>query len=355
MKFKILFIFMFFSVSFEENYFFRSMDKLDGSPTDRCLVQDINRISYVKKCKKGKYCQIFKNPNEDSDYGYIQGMCVNFKMPLFVDDPCLSNEECLTQNCDDGKCAKQEFCLNDNQCEKGYYCDIHRLNKNDNTHSCLKMIDEDNECFSNEECGKFMLCNYDRNEENRDIGICKTIGSIETGPVKVFINGKNSTDNKFDKYLCKSGIIEDGECSNKTYDDISLLCDNSNKTCKDNISIECKFNPIEKNYYCPIKKQKIAFEKYRSEIEKQAKKYENDDKMWNWNNNRFHGDKKELKEYLFYYENPIFTQYNEEYNEGKDDKDALKVIEFLQQMYLNSNWIKANIKILFLIITIFLF
>jgi len=350
MKFKIVFIFMFFSISLEDGYIFRSMDKLDGSPTDRCLVQDINGISYVKKCKKGKYCQIFKNSNDNSDNQYIQGICVNFKMPLFVDDPCLSNEECLTQNCDDGKCAEQEFCLNDNQCEKGKYCDIHKLNNN--TYKCLSMHNEDEDCYSNEECGRFMLCNYDREDEVSVIGKCKLIGNIDSA-VKVIINGENSTDNKLDKYLCKSGIIEGDNCSNENYDDYLPLCNSDNK-CENHTAIKCKYNPIEKNYYCPIKKQKIAFQKYKSEIDKQNKEMDNDDKMWNWNNNRFHGDKKKLKEYLFYYENPIFTKYNEEYDEGNDDDDAKKVIEFLQQMYLNSKWIKTNIKILFFIITMFL-
>ena len=349
MKFKIVFLFLFFTISLE-NYIFRSMKKLDGSPTDRCLVQDINGISYVKKCKKGKYCQIFSNEYSD----YEQGICVNFKLPLFVDDPCLSNEECLTQNCDNGKCAEQIFCLNDNQCEKGKYCDIHKKNDN-NTYSCLEMLDEGGECFSNEECGKFMLCNYASSEGNNAKGKCTRIGSIENETVKLIINNTNSSNSEMAKYLCKSGVIKNETCINDNLDDIGLLCNSSTNKCEDNNDFECKFNPIENNYYCPIKKQKIAFEKYRTEIEKQFGKYENDDKMWNWNNNRLHGDKKELKEYLFYYENPIFTKYNTEYDEGNDDKDALKVIEFLQQMYLNSNWIKTNIKILFFIISMFLF
>ena len=346
MKFKIVFLFLFFAISLE-NYIFRSMKKLDGSPTDRCLVQDINGISYVKKCKKGKYCQIFSNEYSD----YKQGMCVNFKLPLFVDDPCLSNEECLTQNCDNGKCAEQEFCLNDNQCEKGKYCDIHK--ENDKTNSCLDMHNENEECFSNEECGKFMLC-YTSNETAKN-GNCKMIGSIPIGTIAyVIIDSETKKDNKLNKYLCENGLILNDNCIDINEDPTCVEDNNGDLKCT-NYDISCKFNPIEQNYYCPIKKQKIAFGKYKSEIEKQFRKYENDDKMWNWNNNRLHGDKKELKEYLFYYENPIFTKYNTEYDEGNDDKDALKVIEFLQQMYLNSNLIKTNIKILFFIISMFLF
>ena len=339
----VIVVFVMFSISVCEDVFFRSMEKLDASPTDRCLVQDINGISYVKKCKKGKYCQKFKNGN------YIQGICVNFKLPLFVDDACLSNEECLTQNCDNGKCKEQDFCFNDNQCEKGKYCDMHKPEGSEdiNTYKCEKMKNENAECYSSEECGKFMFCV--KNSDDTEIkGNCKRIGSETNGNnVYVFVNGVHSE--KYDKYLCPNGQIVGNTCSNTENPDSDITCDEKYK-CTFNSNIDCQYNPIENYYYCPYSNlQSNAFSKYKSEIDKQFGKYENDDKMWNWNNNRLHADKKELKEYLFYYENPIFTKYNVEYSKD-DDEDALDVIEFLQQMYLNSNWLKTSIKKFFFII-----
>ena len=368
---KILVFLVFFSISLEKEFFFRSMEKLDASPAEKCLVQDVNGISYVKKCKKGKYCQIFKNGN------YTQGICVNFKLPLFVDDACLSNEECLTQNCDNGKCKEQDFCFNDNQCEKGKYCDIHQVNSDGtnsdanadgtitdanpvdtNSYSCkdMKKKGENADCNSSEECGIFMFCN----KENGDItiGKCTKIGSLDNGIVFVYINGRYSE--KYNKYLCSSGVIEGNTC--KTSDEVKAInanddisCDND-KICSFNSTYTCQFNPIENNYYCPFSSlQSKAFAKYKEELNKQFEKYENDDKMWNWNNIRLHGEKKDLKEYLFYYENPIFIKYNVEYDINDDDEDALDVIEFLQQIYLNSKLLKINIKKLFFIISMILF
>ena len=338
----VIVVLVMFSISVCEDVFFRSMEKLDASPTDRCLVQDINGISYVKKCKKGKYCQKFNNGN------YIQGICVNFKLPLFVDDACLSNEECLTQNCDNGKCKQQDFCFNDNQCEKGKYCDMHKPDGT-NTYKCIDMKkkSEDAACYSSEECGIFRLCR--KNSDNiQEVGKCTRIGALsDTDVIFVFVNDTYSE--KYNKYLCSSGIIDGNTCSSTNNSDIT--CDD-NKKCTFNSNIDCQYNPIENYYYCPYSNlQSEAFSKYKSEIDKQFGKYENDDKMWNWNNNRLHADKKELKEYLFYYENPIFTKYNVEYSKD-DDEDALDVIEFLQQMYLNSNWLKTNIKKFFFIIII---
>ncbi len=348
---KILVFLVFFSISLEQEFFFRSMEKLDASPAEKCLVQDVNGISYVKKCKKGKYFQIFKNEN------YIQGICVNFKLPLFVDDACLSNEECLSQNCDNGKCKEQDFCFNDNQCEKGKYCDIHNLDNSDgtnsNTYSCKDMKNVNaNDCNSSEECGKFMFCN--KETKDSDKGNCKKIGSVSEN-VFVFINGSHSE--KYDKFLCTNGQIEANTC--KTSEEVNtndnISCDNDKK-CSFNSTFECQFNPIENNYYCPYSSlQSKAFAKYKEELNKQFEKYENDDKMWNWNNIRLHGEKKDLKEYLFYYENPIFIKYNVEYDINDDDEDALDVIEFLQQIYLNSNLLKINIKKLFFIISMILF
>ena len=353
---KILVFLVFFSISLEQEFFFRSMEKLDASPAEKCLVQDVNGISYVKKCKKGKYCQIFKNGN------YTQGICVNFKLPLFVDDACLSNEECLTQNCDNGKCKEQDFCFNDNQCEKGKYCDIHNpVNSdgtNSNTYSCKDMKNVNaNDCNSSEECGKFMFCNIKTNN-TEDKGTCTKIGSVDSDNVFVYINGSYSE--KYNKFLCSSGIIEGNTC--KTSDDVKAIntdddisCDNDNN-CKFNSTYTCQFNPIENNYYCPFSSLQLkAFAKYKEELNKQFEKYENDDKMWNWNNIRLHGEKKDLKEYLFYYENPIFIKYNVEYDINDDDEDALDVIEFLQQIYLTSKLLKINIKKLFFIISMILF
>ena len=335
-----------------KTHMLRSVEKLDASPTEKCLVQDENGISYVKKCKKGKYCNIFENS------GVIEGVCVNFLLPLFVDDTCTSNEECLSQNCDNGKCKEPDNCFNDLQCDYGKYCDIH--NPNDKTYKCKDLKEQDKDCYSNEECGKFMLCNYNKTDDKGNaIGICTKIASVVTdNEACVVIDGVKECDSELNKFLCENGQIYNNKCLKLENDEIS--CEDN--YCKindenDEYKFECKFNPIANNYYCPYSNaQKNVFQKYKNEIVEQYKKYENDDIMWNWNNNKLHADDKDLKELLFYAENPFFAKYNTEIGSGKeDDEDAIKVIEFLQQLSLSSNWIILSLKKYFFILCLLSF
>ena len=57
---------------------------------------------------------------------------------------------------------------------------------------------------------------------------------------------------------------------------------------------------------------------------------ENDDVMWNWNNNRFHGDNKELKLKYFFYLHPEFYG---KYDNFDDEMDC--IIDYLRQKELN--------------------
>jgi hypothetical protein len=327
---------------------FRSVKKLDASPSEKCLVLDENGIAYVKKCKKGKYCNFFSKTNE--------GICSNFILPLFVGDACGSNEECLSQNCDKGKCEEPEFCFNDLQCDSGKFCDIH--NKNELTYKCLDLKKENDECLSNEECGKFMLCNSNQNNQNNQNGKCTKIASLNSeNNAIVMINGSPDNNNELNKFLCESGVIynDNNKCVDTNSIEEEFLCDEKKKCQFNNNEFDCLHNPIDNNFYCPVGGlQKKVFKIYKDEIDTQFEKYENDDLMWNWNNNKLHADKKDLKEKFFYGENYFFGKYNTEFGGGdEDDKDAINVIEFLQQMSLSANWIM--VKKYFFILCVLLF
>ena len=350
---KILFLLSSISKIFSR---YKCVSSLSGSLTDSCYAEDVNNgIEYVSKCKKGKICMI---PNELSETPSINnlelfkegilnlnlGQCVPFPMPLFVDDACTVNEECASKNCDGGKCKEPEFCNNDLQCDYGKYCDMH--NTDSKTNKCLNFKGENSECSDSNECGRFMLCS--KTNESSTQKFCIKIGSIS--------NGKYSEE----PMLCKTGYQNStGICHEITENSICYYDQQENKY-KGNYTLEtdeinqykeneCHENKIDDSHYPDNSRNKIeAFYDYKSKLDEEFDEMKDDDKMWNWNNNRFHGDNKELKLKYFFYKNP---EYYGKYDKYDDEMDC--IIDYLRQKELNSSINKIS-KLLLLIFLLFL-
>ena len=314
--------------------------------TDSCYAKDVNNIEYVSKCKKGNICinkndmlesrsinnlEIFQNVISDLNLG----QCVPFPMPLFIDDACVVNEECASKNCDGGKCKEPEFCTDDLQCDYGKFCDCHR--KNDRTNKCIKLQKEGNDCADHNDCGKFMLCHK---EKGHSAGHCTKIGSIANGNFAIH------------DMLCKTGFRNTNDLCKEITE--NTICNENDKATiyldDDEIEdVECKKIDIDDSYYPNVSRSKIeAFYDYKNLLDEEYDEMENDDVMWNWNNNRFHGDNKELKLKYFFYLHPEFYG---KYDNFDDEMDC--IIDYLRQKELNISINKIS-KLLLLLFTLFL-
>ena len=346
MKIKIIQLLFYLSLISKIFSRLKCVTSLTGGLLDSCYAKDINNIAYVSKCKKGNICinkndmlesrsinnlEIFQNVISDLNLG----QCVPFPMPLFIDDACAVNEECASKNCDGGKCKEPEFCTDDLQCDYGKFCDCHR-NK-DRTNKCIILQKEGNDCADHNDCGRFMLCH--KKVESDPKGNCMKIGSIANG---------NPTIHDM---LCKSGYRKDGECKEITENTICNENDKAKIYLDDDSSdeIECKKIDIDDSYYPKVSRSKIeAFYDYKNLLDEEYDEMENDDVMWNWNNNRFHGDNKELKLKYFFYLHPEFYG---KYDNFDDEMDC--IIDYLRQKELNISINKIS-KLLLLLFTLFL-
>ena len=324
----------------------KCVTSLTGGLLDSCYAKDVNNIAYVSKCKKGKICmnkndmiesrsinnlEIFQNVISDLNLG----QCVPFPMPLFIDDACVVNEECASKNCDGGKCKEPEFCTDDLQCDYGKFCDCHR--NYGRTYKCIILQKEGNPCADHNDCGKFMLCHK---EKNSRAGLCTKIGSIANGNFAI------------DDMLCKTGYRNiNGYCKEITE---NTICNENDKATiylddDNSVDVECKKIDIDDSYYPNVSRSKIeAFYDYKNLLDEEYDEMENDDVMWNWNNNRFHGDNKELKLKYFFYLHPEFYG---KYDNFDDEMDC--IIDYLRQKELNISINKIS-KLLLLLFTLFL-
>ena len=340
----ILFILLAFSISCIR---FRCMDQLPASPTEKCQVIDSNGIYYVQKCKNGKICK----EGEKFEKGQYYGVCIDFVLPLFVGDACAANEECMSQNCDGKKCDEpKDSCVNDLQCDYGKYCDTHKTS--DKTYKCVDMLGEGKTCYSDNECGKFMKCSYDIGS---DTSTCQRIGKIKKG------------NYASDPYLCEYGYLHNGICAEIKSVGLcerrTAICaiDNSLGICQLSSSdvqyeyyalaqidegtstvydyVDCRYTSIldEVNYpYFSDNKCK-AFRDYLSILNEKYDDFDDDDKMWNFNDIRLHGDNKDIKKKLYIYQHPAVYKF---YDNDNDDVDC--VVDYLRQKDLNSSWLKIN-------------
>ena len=65
--------------------------------------------------------------------------------------------------------------------------------------------------------------------------------------------------------------------------------------------------------------------------------FDDDDKMWNYNDIRLHGDNKDIKKKLYLYQHPAVYKF---YDNDNDDVDC--VVDYLRQKDMNSSWLKIN-------------
>ena len=135
---------------------------------------------YVDGCGKGKTCQYQSSP------AYAQ--CVKVKYLSLEGDKCTVPSECLSGNCNQGKCAYTEDggeCTSDKQCKVGSYC-------NTSEDKCAKYLAKDADCSaSGVKCRPGLTCANSK---------CVINYSLDNGEVSEEDTG------------CKSGESYDGKC-----------------------------------------------------------------------------------------------------------------------------------------------
>ena len=333
-----LLLIIFISSSFEERM--RCFDDLDGSPTEKCYVEDkFNDLQYYDSCKNGKVCTLaspIEVPNSpsfniDDGEGSNYGVCAPFPFGGFEGSVCGDNAECFSNNCDGTKCGEPaEFCKKHSECEKGKYCKNKQETEGttiiEATNKCTDLSDPEGKCYDDYMCPPLHLCH----RVTTDAGKCKKIGSITTE------EGNN-------RLLCKSGFSYNRKCVNEANTD----CIKGEATYKfyDNSADEtvtssnlCRFRLLDNAEVPKVDSNSIkAFEKYVNEInDVDVKK---DKKHANYGYIRYHYDKKKVKEAL------IKAMYPELIDE--DDETAECLLDAVKQLQLSGEKIKFSSLLVF--------
>ena len=296
---------------------YKCMDKLAVAPQGKCLVEDFLDTRYVTKCKTGLVCDY----SEDEDVQLANwGQCVPVKIPGAVGQICADSAECMSHNCANLACAEQadERCTNDLACAAGRFCGEDGY--------CQDLRISGAKCLYSKECPPYNICNAGR---------CTKIGEIGSGAAS------NDLEDMFLAIACENGIIdENGKCK-KIVDESHNYCEFNNGKYYHTVKFddgsqatrECRTNILTGAPYPAwnIEKQN-AFGKYKDAIAKNPKG--NTDSIWEFKNNRIHGDNKEVKAALIAYVYPELS------NDGDDE--AVCVRNFMQQWKLSSNKISIS-------------
>ena len=330
-----LLLIIFISYSFEARM--RCFDDLDGSPTEKCMVNDVfNGLLYYDSCKNGKICT-------QPEFGYISGfssgdranygVCAPVPFGGFEGSVCGDNAECFSNNCDGTKCGEPaEFCKKHSECEKGKYCNyipqIEGTTTIEPTYKCTDLSNSNGNCYDDYMCPPLHLCH----RVTSDVGKCKKIGSITTDEVN-------------NKLLCKSGFsymrkcVKEantdcikGEATFKFYDNSAdkTVYSSDMDLCRNRILDNAEIPKVDSN---SIK----AFEEYVNEInDVDVKK---DKKHANYGYIRYHYDKKKVKEAL------IKAMYPELRDE--DDETAECLLDVVKQLQLSGEKIKLSSLLVF--------
>ena len=295
---------------------YKCMDKLAVAPQGKCLVEDFLDTRYVTKCKTGLVCDY----SEDEDVQLANwGQCVPVKIPGAVGQICADSAECMSHNCANLACAEQadERCTNDLACAAGRFCGEDGY--------CQDLRVSGAKCDDSKECPPYNICNSNR---------CTKIGEIGSGAAA------NDLDDMFLAIACENGIINEAKECKKIIDEKHNYCEFNNGRYEHTVIFddgsqatrECRTNILTGAPYPAwnIEKQN-AFGKYKDAIAKNPKG--NADSIWEFKNNRIHGDNKDVKAALIAYVYPELA------NDGDDE--AVCVRNFMQQWRLSSN--KINI------------
>lgn len=313
---------------------YKCMDKIGAAPTGKCLVADYLDTRYVSKCKTGLVCDFAGSIDEDYDVTEVAnwGQCIAVKIPGAVGQVCADSAECGSNNCANLACAEQadERCNNDFGCAAGRFCAEDGY--------CQNLRLSGAKCAESKECPPYNVCNSGR---------CTKIGEVGSGGVS------NDLDEDFANIVCEHGVTnESGECK-KISDESTNYCvyDSVNSIYTHTVTFddgstrttECRTNILTGAPYPAINIAKQnAFDNYKAAISNNPKG--NADSIWEFKNNRIHGDNKEVKAALTAYLYPELAD---------GDDDAVCVRNYMQQYILSSNNIKFS-KIMILLFALFI-
>ena len=353
-----LLLIIFISYSFEVRM--RCFDDLDGSPTEKCMVNDVfNGLLYYDSCKNGKICTTpsYGNvPNEgsfyfryskDRDYANY-GVCAPVPFGGFEGSVCGDNAECFSNNCDGTKCGEPaEFCKRHSECEKGKYCSnfdefTEGTTEYKPTHKCTDLSGSGGDCYGDFMCPPLHLCH----KSVGYIGKCKKIGSVENELVNNNLlckNGYSVGIGSSSLEYCVESITIDEICiPTSSYGGSAkatiTLYDKSVSNTMIPTSVDCRFSLLD-NSLIPIASDKSfsAFKNYVKELnDVEVKK---DKKHANYGYIRYHYDKKKVKEAL------IKAMYPE--LDDENDETAECLLDVVKQLQLSGEKIKLSSLLVF--------
>ena len=331
-----LLLIIFISSSFEERM--RCFDDLDGSPTEKCYVEDkFNDLRYYDSCKNGKV---------PVPFGGFEGSV------------CGDNAECFSNNCDGTKCGEPaEFCKMHSECEKGRYCSMFDEFTEDGieykpTHKCTDL--DNGDCYGDFMCLPLHLCHINGGKKK---GKCKKIGSVENELVDnehslLCKTGYSVPIGSSDlEYCVKSIKINDNEICIPTPDPnsptpsiiytvkatITLYDENVINTLIPG-TVPCRNSLLDNSLIPTVSDKSIsAFKNYVNELnDVEVKK---DKKHANYGYIRYHYDKKKVKEALI---KAMYPELNDD-----NDETAECLLDVVKQLQLSGEKIKLSSLLVF--------
>ena len=300
---------------------YKCMDKLAVAPQGKCLVEDFLDTRYVSKCKTGLVCDFEEKEEDEVNEDPKWGQCVPVKIPGAVGQICADSAECLSHNCANLACAEQA----DERCTTNFACAAGRFCGEDGY--CQDLRISGAKCFESKECPPYNICNAGR---------CTKIGEIGSGAAS------NDLSDELKAIACENGIMNEGGDCKKIIDEKNNYCEYDSTQGKYYHTViyddgsqstrECRTNLLTGAPYpnWNIEKQN-AFGNYKAAIGNNPKG--NADSIWDFKNNRLHGDNKDVKAALIAYLYPELS--------GGDD-ETVCVRNFFQQWKLSSNKISIS-------------